>query len=43
MEQRLEQVLRLALLGAEPLELVDDVGELLLQEEGRNRRRELFQ
>jgi hypothetical protein len=38
MQQRLEQVLRLALgfalLGAQPLELVDDVGELLLKGEG---------
>jgi hypothetical protein len=34
-EQRLEQMLRLALglalLGAQPLEFVDDVGELLLR------------
>ena len=39
MEQCLEQMLRLALclalLGAEPLEFVDDVGELLLERVGR--------
>jgi hypothetical protein len=32
-EKGLEQVLRLALLDAQPLESVDDVGELLLEEE----------
>ena len=41
MQQRLEQVLRLvlgfALLGAQPLELADDGGELLLEGEKRER------
>ena len=47
MQQRLEQMLRLALgfalLGAQPLELVDDAGELLLEGERRNGNLELGQ
>ena len=46
MEQRLEQVLRLALhlalLGAQPLDFVDDLGELLLERERRHDCRQCF-